>query len=410
VCADGSGNLNNGTNGFDNILIAVYTIFQMLTLNGWEAVMYALIDTTGQLSILYILVVILSGAITVMNLALAVIHDSYTNCKGQVEAMQIEEAKLKIELKIVQQSKEKISQQVASSHAQGVAAISQRKATVQQNPFLLPDHIIRWLGLYLDQPQLCSRKWELARLNTYTEKMKEEDRSQCCLWMTDVVCTLPGVALRAKAAAISGCKRVWLARPRTKHTRIQRLSQWCKGCVEHPYTQNWVTFLVILNVALLCLFHHNQPKTLTLVIHWVSLISVVFFALEIVLQILNLGLWRYFSDIFNVLDFLVVALSILDYSGILSGLGAGGVVIRLTRVMRALNTSKLGMRWPRFKHFCRALATAMDSIWPFLYIMGSFIMVMALFGKELFEDTDFGDTHQYHNYSTLGGAILVTFQ
>ncbi|KAK3246853.1 hypothetical protein CYMTET_43625 [Cymbomonas tetramitiformis] len=86
VCAFYQSNPNGGTTGFDNILEAMYTVFQSITLEGWTDTMYKLTDAAGQLSVIYSLAIVVTGAFVVMNLALAVIFDSYLSCKEQVRA------------------------------------------------------------------------------------------------------------------------------------------------------------------------------------------------------------------------------------------------------------------------------------------------------------------------------------
>ena len=78
VCRYYGGNPSGGSVSFDNIGLALMTIFQCVTLEGWTDVMYACIKTAGALSSLYFISLILIGAYYVLNLFLAVLWDTYT--------------------------------------------------------------------------------------------------------------------------------------------------------------------------------------------------------------------------------------------------------------------------------------------------------------------------------------------
>ena len=60
-----------GINHFDNVFWAMVTLFQAISLDGWVDVMYTVIDGSGLFSFVYFLVVIILGALIVINLFLA---------------------------------------------------------------------------------------------------------------------------------------------------------------------------------------------------------------------------------------------------------------------------------------------------------------------------------------------------
>jgi len=77
-CIVGPSNPNYGHTNFDNILSGLLTIFVAVTLEGWVDVMYMLQDTSGfWTSTIYFHLLIILGSLFTLNLALAVISDSY---------------------------------------------------------------------------------------------------------------------------------------------------------------------------------------------------------------------------------------------------------------------------------------------------------------------------------------------
>ena len=71
-------NPNYNITSFDNIIFAWLTIFTCITLEGWTEVMYWLVDSRGWWSVSYFFLLIFVGSFFVVQLVVAVIHESYT--------------------------------------------------------------------------------------------------------------------------------------------------------------------------------------------------------------------------------------------------------------------------------------------------------------------------------------------
>jgi len=77
-------NINFNTINFNNLLNAMVTIFEALTLEGWSFQMNQLIDTGNPtLSIIFYLILITFGSYFILNLILAVIMGSFTKFENQ---------------------------------------------------------------------------------------------------------------------------------------------------------------------------------------------------------------------------------------------------------------------------------------------------------------------------------------
>lgn len=73
--SDDGYNLNSA--GFDNVGMAAITVFQIITMCGWEFIMYRSVDNTSPASIIYYLILIfLVGYIVVSNTINTVLHVS----------------------------------------------------------------------------------------------------------------------------------------------------------------------------------------------------------------------------------------------------------------------------------------------------------------------------------------------
>jgi hypothetical protein len=62
---------------FDNVGIAILSIFRVVTLEGWATVMYNYMDSVGYSSAIYFPILVLIGSFFLLNLFLAVIMETF---------------------------------------------------------------------------------------------------------------------------------------------------------------------------------------------------------------------------------------------------------------------------------------------------------------------------------------------
>jgi len=84
-------NPNYGINHFDNVLWAMVSLFQAISLEGWVDIMYTVMDGSGLFSFIYFLFVIILGALIVINLFLAVLCDNFNMADSDPEMGEEEE-------------------------------------------------------------------------------------------------------------------------------------------------------------------------------------------------------------------------------------------------------------------------------------------------------------------------------
>lgn len=71
---------------FDDIFHSLLTVFQVITLEGWSEILYDLQDGfSSWLSVIYMVLLVMAGGIFAVNLALAVIADSFIALYRQKE-------------------------------------------------------------------------------------------------------------------------------------------------------------------------------------------------------------------------------------------------------------------------------------------------------------------------------------
>ena len=116
-------NPNFGITSFDNFLWSVNTIFHCITLEGWTPIMYWTMDATTVWSFLYFVVLIWVGDFFVLQLALAVVTDSYADMAEDEAERQAEEQQVVEEEQEKKEMKKKYSLAVAESEKQMFAGL-----------------------------------------------------------------------------------------------------------------------------------------------------------------------------------------------------------------------------------------------------------------------------------------------
>eukprot|EP00854_Cymbomonas_tetramitiformis_P009107 gene9107-10790_t len=349
VCAATGENPKEGTNGFDNILVAVYTIFQCTTLDSWSDVQYNLMDSAGSIAAVYAVVIVWIGAFVVMNLSLAVIYDSYTSCKRQ-------ELMKQAELKLLEKEKDYV--------------VTSTEAIRNFNPFSDPS-TFSFLKL-----RFCAHN---AQTDSVPKEVPKDD--------SNLVTPKP-----------TSCRAV------AESDAVQGASRKCTQWVESPVMQHLITLLIVASTILLMADHYRAPAWLGTMIDIVGYICTAVFTVEMLLKFVSIGLPKYFSELYTILDFVVVATSFLE---IMLSVGQGFVVLRLFRFLRLMRTAKLVQNWNAMKVFLSAMTRACEAFMPFYVLILIFVMTTSLFGNQLFEDKF---SIGRFNYDTILISCLSTFK
>ena len=77
-CAKSNENPSNGATNFDNVMFALLQVFQIVSMEGWTAIMVALMQSVGTWIVIYFYPIIFIGAFFLLNLTLAVIKAKFT--------------------------------------------------------------------------------------------------------------------------------------------------------------------------------------------------------------------------------------------------------------------------------------------------------------------------------------------
>jgi voltage-gated sodium channel len=183
-------------------------------------------------------------------------------------------------------------------------------------------------------------------------------------------------------------------------TLVRRSTLLSTAIIESPYFSNFIIVIILFTSILVGvqLDQNSQlsPESLKLMDAFQNFIFAVF-ALEVLLRMAaeEFNLLEYFSNVWNIFDFTVVALTEIP--------GAGARLVVILRLVRMLRVLKLVKSLPQLAVIVNALLIGLSSISYVGVLMFMLYYVFAIFGVLIFNHND-----PFH-FSTLHMALFTLF-
>uniref|UniRef100_A0A663EEP6 Voltage-dependent R-type calcium channel subunit alpha n=1 Tax=Aquila chrysaetos chrysaetos TaxID=223781 RepID=A0A663EEP6_AQUCH len=379
---------NDGITQFDNILFAVLTVFQCITMEGWTTVLYNTNDALGATwNWLYFIPLIIIGSFFVLNLVLGVLSGEFAK-----ERERVENRRAFMKLRRQQQIERELNGYRAWIDKAGKgwwAGGAPREgggwATVAPTSISLPFPVLRRATIKRNR----------------TDAMNRDSSDEHCVDISSV---------GERRLAHSGLKgaRVDGASYLRHKERLLRIS------VRHMVKSQvfyWIVLsLVALNTACVAIVHHNQPAWLTHFLYYAEFLFLGLFLLEMSLKMYGMGPRLYFHSSFNCFDCGVTVGSIFEvvWAIFRPGTSFGISVLRALRLLRIFKITKY---WASLRNLVVSLMSSMKSIISLLFLLFLFIVVFALLGMQLFGGRfNFIDGTPSANFDTFPAAIMTVFQ
>uniref|UniRef100_A0A8C9X0N0 Calcium voltage-gated channel subunit alpha1 E n=1 Tax=Sander lucioperca TaxID=283035 RepID=A0A8C9X0N0_SANLU len=349
---------NDGITQFDNILFAVLTVFQCITMEGWTAVLYNTNDALGTTwNWMYFIPLIIIGSFFVLNLVLGVLSGEFAKERERVENRR---AFMKLR-----------RQQQVERELNGYRAWIDRAGTGQQNNFTSADTILlfNYVEVY------SNREAYSEHTHTHTHTHTHGRRG-------------PAAYLRRKE-------------------RMLRIS--IRRMVKTDTFYLMVLSLVALNTICVAIVHHNQPDWLTIFLYYAEFVFLGLFLAEMFLKMYGLGFRLYFHSSFNCFDCGVIVGSIFEvvWGFFRPGMSFGISVLRALRLLRIFKITKY---WASLRNLVVSLMSSMKSIISLLFLLFLFVVVFALLGMQLFGGRFIFEDYTPTNFDTFPAAIMTVFQ
>uniref|UniRef100_A0A8C9TSG1 Calcium voltage-gated channel subunit alpha1 E n=1 Tax=Scleropages formosus TaxID=113540 RepID=A0A8C9TSG1_SCLFO len=356
---------NDGITQFDNILFAVLTVFQCITMEGWTPVLYNTNDALGpSWNWLYFIPLIIIGSFFVLNLVLGVLSGEFAK-----ERERVENRRAFMKLRRQQQIERELN---------GYRAWIDRAEEV-----------------------MLAEENKNSGTSALDGKTFNTLRSVKLVLFHSLILSIP-----MTRASIRSTRRGPTAYLRRKE-RMLRIS--IRRMVK-THTFYWTVLgLVALNTLCVAIVHHNQPQWLSTLLYYAEFIFLGLFLLEMLLKMYGLGPRLYFHSSFNCFDCGVIVGSIFEvmWGVFRPGMSFGISVLRALRLLRIFKITKY---WASLRNLVVSLMNSMKSIISLLFLLFLFIVVFALLGMQLFGGRFIFDEYTPTHFDTFPAAIMTVFQ
>ncbi|XP_040891449.1 calcium channel, voltage-dependent, P/Q type, alpha 1A subunit, b isoform X2 [Toxotes jaculatrix] len=369
-CKEGWLGPNYGITQFDNILFAVLTVFQCITMEGWTDMLYYSNDVEGSAwNWMYYIPLIIIGSFFMLNLVLGVLSGEFAKERERVEnrseflklrRQQQIERELNGYLEWICKAEEVI---LAEEDTTGNFDGSRRRPTIKTK-------------------------------NNKTELLNPEEGE-------DNVGDAVGFARSSIKSSKEGSNY---------SKKERRLRFFIRKIVKTQAFYWTVLCLVGLNTICVAAVHYDQPELLSDFLFYAEFIFLGLFMSEMLIKMYGLGIQPYFHSSFNCFDCVVIVGSIFEvvWATIKPGTSFGISVLRALRLLRIFKVTKY---WAPLRNLVVSLLNSMKSIVSLLFLLFLFIVVFALLGMQLFGGQfNFETGTPPTNFDTFAAAIMTVFQ
>ncbi|KAM4722199.1 voltage-dependent R-type calcium channel subunit alpha-1E [Rhinophrynus dorsalis] len=367
---------NDGITQFDNILFAVLTVFQCITMEGWTTVLYNTNDALGATwNWLYFIPLIIIGSFFVLNLVLGVLSGEFAK-----ERERVENRRAFMKLRRQQQIERELNGYRAwIDKAEEVMLAEENKNSGTSALEVL-------------------RRATIKR--SRTEAMNRDSSEDHCVDISSVGTPLARASI--KSAKMDGASyfrhKERLLRISIRHMIKSQVFYWM------------VLTVVALNTACVAIVHHNQVSWLSTFLYYAEFLFLGLFLVEMSFKMYGMGPRLYFHSSFNCFDCGVTIGSIFEviWAIFRPGTSFGISVLRALRLLRIFKITKY---WASLRNLVVSLMNSMKSIISLLFLLFLFIVVFALLGMQLYGGRfNFNDGTPSANFDTFPAAIMTVFQ
>eukprot|EP01062_Namystynia_karyoxenos_P047053 TRINITY_DN3538_c0_g1_i1.p1 TRINITY_DN3538_c0_g1~~TRINITY_DN3538_c0_g1_i1.p1 ORF type:complete len:2558 (+),score=533.17 TRINITY_DN3538_c0_g1_i1:82-7674(+) len=179
--------------------------------------------------------------------------------------------------------------------------------------------------------------------------------------------------------------------------------------VLHPLFQGLVFLVTLINCAVLAADHYRIDPGLADKLDAVNYACSLVFICEAVLKVLSLGPRLYFTDGFNVFDFVLVAVSIPEL--LIGGRVSTFSVFRVLRMFRVLRAMRVVAAFRSMRRLVATVIHALASAGASAAILVILIFMFGTLGVQVFWDRETGGTLAGSDlsFASLGEAMLSCF-
>ncbi|KAG8197669.1 hypothetical protein JTE90_001597 [Oedothorax gibbosus] len=145
-----------------------------------------------------------------------------------------------------------------------------------------------------------------------------------------------------------------------------------------PFMELFITLCIVVNTLFMAMDHHNMDSSFEKFLNYGNYFFTATFAIEAGFKLISLSPKFYFCEGWNIFDFIIVALSLLE-------LGLEGVQgLSVLRSFRLLRVFKLAKSWPTLNLLISIMGKTMGALGNLTFVLGIIIFIFAVMGMQLF--------------------------
>ncbi|XP_037914865.1 sodium channel protein para isoform X11 [Hermetia illucens] len=190
-----------------------------------------------------------------------------------------------------------------------------------------------------------------------------------------------------------------------------KFQEWVAFLVFDPFVELFITLCIVVNTLFMALDHHDMNKDMERALKSGNYFFTATFAIEATLKLIAMSPKYYFQEGWNIFDFIIVALSLLE-------LGLEGVQgLSVLRSFRLLRVFKLAKSWPTLNLLISIMGRTMGALGNLTFVLCIIIFIFAvmgmqLFGKNYFDHVDRfldGDLPRW-NFTDFMHSFMIVFR
>ncbi|XP_034649410.1 voltage-dependent N-type calcium channel subunit alpha-1B isoform X14 [Trachemys scripta elegans] len=392
---------NYGITNFDNILFAVLTVFQCITMEGWTDILYNTNDAAGNTwNWLYFIPLIIIGSFFMLNLVLGVLSGEFAK-----ERERVENRRAFLKLRRQQQIERELNGYLEwIFKAEEVMLAEEDKNAEEKSP--LDGRAASEGPIQQGTAPAETGGSSYNMLKRATIKKSKNDlihAEEGEDHFTDI-CSVGSPFARASLKSGKNESSSYFRRK-------EKMFRFFIRRMVKAQSFYWIVLCVVtLNTLCVAMVHYDQPEGLTTALYFAEFVFLGLFLTEMSLKMYGLGPRNYFHSSFNCFDFGVIVGSIFEviWAAVKPGTSFGISVLRALRLLRIFKVTKY---WNSLRNLVVSLLNSMKSIISLLFLLFLFIVVFALLGMQLFGGQfNFQDETPTTNFDTFPAAILTVFQ
>ncbi|XP_048517744.1 sodium channel protein para isoform X1 [Dendroctonus ponderosae] len=160
-----------------------------------------------------------------------------------------------------------------------------------------------------------------------------------------------------------------------------------------PFVELFITLCIVVNTLFMALDHHNMDPDLERALKSGNYFFTATFMIEATCKLIAMSPKFYFQEGWNIFDFIIVTLSLLE-------LGLEGVQgLSVLRSFRLLRVFKLAKSWPTLNLLISIMGRTMGALGNLTFVLCIIIFIFAVMGMQLFGKNYWDNVDRFPDHS-----------